>query len=456
VARRASGCVLAFVRKLKGLQEIEVGEAPIARFHDLVEEDVWAELNETMPRLAGSMRGRTVWNVNSTAKGGGVAELLAVLIPYSRGSGIDERWVVIEGDQEFFDVTKTIHNLLHGMRPQGASLTDADRRCYERTMAANLDALHDHIRPGDVAILHDPQTAGLIPGLRSRGALVVWRSHVGIDAPNAEVREAWSFLLPYVSSADAVVFSRQAYVWDGLERSRVEIITPIIDPFASKNRDLTDGEVTSILDRAGLRIAEPFVLQVSRWDRLKDPIGVMRAFAAHVAPRAGATLVLAGPAVTSVKDDPEQPEIIAEAERMRHALPPAIRERTILAQLPMANVDENALMVNALQQRAAVVVQKSLAEGFGLTVAEAMWKTRPVVASRVGGIEDQIEDGKSGLLIDDPRDLQTFGDAIVDLLADGAKARALGDEARRRVARWFLTPRHLVAQGRLLVDVVSD
>jgi trehalose synthase len=445
------GCV----KKLSGLQQIEVGEAPIARFQNVVDGDVWTELADVMARERDAMRGRTVWNVNSTAKGGGVAELLAVLIPYSRGSGIDERWVVIEGDQEFFDVTKTVHNLLHGVPPQGGSLSESDRSCYERTIALNAGALQDQIRPGDVAILHDPQTAGLVPALRSRGVRVIWRSHIGVDAPNAEVREAWSFLLPYVINADAVVFSRLAYVWAGLERSRVEIIMPVIDPFAPKNHDLHDHEVASILDRAALRIDGPFVLQVARWDRLKDPAGVMRAFAEHVAPRTGAALVLAGPAVKSVRDDPEQPEILDELTRQRQAIPAGVRQKIVLAKLPMEDVDENALMVNALQRRAAVVVQKSLAEGFGLTVAEAMWKARPVVASRVGGIEDQIEDGKSGLLVDDPRDLRAFGDAVVDLLADGAKAAAFGAEARRRVTRWFLTPRHLVAQGRLIIELMS-
>ena len=181
----------------------------------------------------------------------------------------------------------------------------------------------------------------------------------------------------------------------------------------------------------------------------------MQGFAEHVAPRTDAWLVLAGPAATSVNDDPEQPEILHELAAQREGMPAALRERIVVAQLPMEDTDENAAIVNALQRRADVVVQKSIAEGFGLTVAEAMWKAKPVVAGRVGGIEDQLEHGKSGLLVDDPRDLPAFGDAVVSLLTDGMKAKTIGRAARRRVVRFFITPCHLVTQGRLLTDLVS-
>jgi trehalose synthase len=441
---------------MSGLHEVEVAEAPVDRFRPLVDAEVWSELVDTTSRLRAAMKGRVVWNVNSTASGGGVAELLAALIPYDRGAGIDERWVVIEGTREFFEITKKLHNFLHGVRPEGASLTDGDRRRYEEVAAANASALVEQVRPGDVAILHDPQTTGIIPALHERGLRVVWRAHIGVDRPNDTVREAWSFLEPYLIKADAVVFSRGAYVWDHLERLRVEIIPPAIDPFAPKNRELDEKEVDSILDRAGLPDQPGFVLQVSRWDALKDPAGVLEMFARHVAPRTRARLVLAGPAATSVDDDPEQPKVLREVSARRDDLPPAVRDRIVVAQLPMEDVDENALMVNALQRRAGVVVQKSIAEGFGLTVAEAMWKGKPVVASRVGGIEDQVENGRSGVLVDDPRDLRAFGDAVVDLLADTKKARALGHEARRRVAKMFITPCHLIAQGRLIVEIVSQ
>jgi trehalose synthase len=444
------------VRKVKRLTAVEVGADDLDPFRTLVEPGQWTALVGTMKGLAQQMRGRTLWNVNSTARGGGVAEMLTSLIPYSRGAGIDERWLVIEGTPEFFDVTKKLHNLLHGVAPpQGAAMTDADRTVYESATEDNAAALLDQVRPRDVAILHDPQTAGLIPALKSHGLNVVWRSHIGVDEANDLVRGAWSFLLPYVSRADAIVFSRGAYVWDGLDRARVEIIPPCIDPFTAKNRELDRAFVERTLGEAGIAAGTRFVLQVSRWDRLKDPVGVVQAFAEHVAPRSDASLVLAGPAATSVDDDPEQPLILRELAAERARLPSDIAGRVLVAQLPMEDVDRNALIVNALQRSADVVVQKSLAEGFGLTVAEAMLKSRPVVASRVGGIEDQVENGKSGVLIDDPRDLRAFGDAIVGVLGDDERAHELGRQARRRVVRWFITPCYLLAQGRLIAELAA-
>ncbi|TMD94335.1 MAG: glycosyltransferase [Chloroflexi bacterium] len=440
--------------KTSPLECVEVETAPISRFERLLDEDIRSELDQTMAGLADLMRGHVIWNVNSTARGGGVAELLASLIPYSRGAGIDERWAVIEGTPEFFHVTKKLHVLLHGVAADGETLTEDDRREYEAATAKNAAALLDEVRPDDVVILHDPQTAGLIPRLRDRGIRVVWRSHIGVDTPGEVVRRAWAFLLPYVGGADALVFSRRTYAWDGLERSRVEIIPPCIDPFAAKNRDMSELEVSKVLEQASLPNRGPMVLQVSRWDRLKDPAGVMEAFARHVAPRAGALLVLAGPAVMSVTDDPEQPQVLEEVMSQCGRMPDAVREAIVVAQLPMDDVERNALTVNALQRRADVVVQKSIAEGFGLTVAEAMWKGKPVVASRVGGIEDQVEHGKSGVLVDDPHDLRTFGESVVSLLGDPEKSADLGHEARRTVARKFITPCHLIAQGRLILDLL--
>ena len=461
---------------MAGVQQVELGSASVERFRSLIDPDLWSSLQHEMAGLAAATTGHTVWNVNSTARGGGVAELLASLIPYDRGSGIDERWAVIEGSPEFFSATKKIHLLLHGVPEQG-ELTKTDKHSYDEVTARNAAALAELIKPGDVAILHDPQTAGLIGALSARGVHVIWRAHIGVDIPNDTVHAAWRFLEPYAKNAEAYVFSRRAYVWEGLDASRVSIIAPCIDPFTNKNRELSGDEVTGILNTAGLtqdggtsrgitRTARlmgripprsvRLVVQVSRWDPLKDPVGVLEAFAAHIAPTTDAWLILAGPAVTSVTDDPEQPEILRDLTQRREGMPAAVRDRVVLAQLPMDDLEENALVVNALQRRANVVMQKSLAEGFGLTVAEAMWKSRPVVASRVGGIEDQIENGRSGLLIDDPRDLAAFGAAVVALLHDEDRARRLGDEARRTIGRKFISPCHLIEQAQLIQRVVAN
>ena len=469
------------------VNQVELGRAPIKPFRRLVGEVVWSELQSVIGSLKGAMGGRVLWNVNSTARGGGVAEMLASLIPYERDAGIDERWLVIQGSPDFFNTTKKIHSLLHGVEPDGGLLDDADRAHYEEATAVNAEALAEMMHRGDVAILHDPQTAGLVPALASRGIHVIWRAHIGVDEPNEAVRDAWEFLRPYLQDASAYVFSRPSYAWDGLEDSRVRVLAPCIDPFAAKNQDLTVDSMDAILKAGGVvsgsdgrasfvrhdgtrgrvthsadlgGVTLPYearvVTQVSRWDRLKDPIGVMDAFVCHIAPRTDAYLVLAGPAATSVKDDPEQPEVLQELTARRARIARELRDRVVIAQLPMDDPDENAAIVNALQRRSNVVVQKSLAEGFGLTVAEAMWKGRPVVASSVGGIADQVQDGKNGLLVDDPHDLQGFGRAVVKLLEDERLARQLGAEARRTVISKFITPCHLIAQARMVKDVLRQ
>jgi len=440
------------------VQRVELSPTPLERYGPLLGDEAFATFRTAMDGFAARTRGRVVWNVNSTSRGGGVAELLASLIPYDIAAGVDERWVVIEGSPDFFAVTKKIHTLLHGVAPDGGELTAAERGVYEETLAPNAVALLEVMRPGDVAVLHDPQTLGLIPALTDHGIKVAWRCHIGVDEPNATVRSAWRSLSPYLSTASALVFSRDAYVWEGCERSRVRIIAPCIDTFTSKNRDLGAEEAQGVLARSSVIEPVPasarLVMQVSRWDRLKDPAGVLRMFALHVAPVTDAWLVLAGPQVMSVDDDPEQPEVLADVQAARENIDRKIRDRIVVAEIPMSDLEENALIVNALQRRAGVVVQKSIAEGFGLTVAEAMWKSRPVVASRVGGIEDQIEDGDSGVLIDDPKDLPAFGSAIVALLADPERATRLGRQARLRVMSEFLAPRYLVQQAELISSLV--
>ena len=432
------------------LIQVPLEPAEIERYRPILGEAAWAEFSRSMWELGSALRGRTVWNVNSTACGGGVAELLASLIPYDRGAAIDERWVVIEGSPEFFELTKRVHNLLHGVSSDGAGFSPDERATYESAMKRNAAALGDLVNPGDVVIVHDPQAAGLVPELSALGAIVIWRSHVGVDEPNDFARAAWELLLPYLDRASAFVFSRPNYVWDGLDASKVQIIAPCIDAFATKNRELTDAEMGRLLAEAGVPAGGRIVLQVSRWDRLKDPIGVMHAFADHVAPLTTDTcLVLAGPASTSVRDDPEQPEVLQELLAEQQALDASIPSRVLIVQLPMDDQDENAAMVNALQRRADVVVQKSLAEGFGLTVAEAMWKSRPVVASRVGGISDQIEDGRNGVLVD-PKDLEALGRAVTALVNDRERAARMGAAARERIREQFLGPRHLMEQGRLI------
>ena len=458
-------------------QEIDVPIRDPEQFRRVLAAERFDEFLRGAEAARALLAGRTVWNVNSTARGGGVAELLRALVGYARGVGVDVRWVVIDGNAAFYDVTKRIHNRLHAFGGDGGPLGDQARVIYEDTLSESASAFAGQVRPGDVVILHDPQTVGLAPALASRVAGVIWRCHVGVEEPTDLVRETWSFLEPYVSSADVCVFSHEAFVWEGLDRGRVAIVTPTIDVFTPKNEDLSAETVLAVLRTSGLvtggavasagfrrsdgtighverraqliedealRPETPIVLQVSRWDALKDPAGVIRGFADHVPADLGCHLVYAGPEVEAVADDPEGMRMLHDSIGVRSQLPDDARRRVHLAILPMGDLDENAVIVNALQRHARVAVQKSIAEGFGLTVAEAMWKGRPVVASKVGGIGEQIVDGESGVLLDDPRDLSAFGRAIAELLADPQRAEQIGLNARERVRDRFLSVRSLL------------
>ncbi len=470
------------------VQDVPVARLSLERFRPLLGDEALAELLALAARAAEVFAGRAIWSINSTARGGGVAEMLASLLAYARGAGVDARWAVIEGDERFFTITKRVHNLLHGSPGDGGPLGPSERAHYEEVLAASHADLAGRVRPGDVVLLHDPQTIGLVRPLRHDGALAIWRCHVGVDSPGPNALRAREFLAHYLDGAEGVVFSRRAHAWAGLDR-RVTIVPPSIDPFAPKNQDLSDDAVAAILGATGIvesagrgadaavfvrsddtpgrvdrtaRVAggplpagAPIVTQVSRWDALKDPEGVIEGFARHIASQApDARLVLAGPDVEAVDDDPEGAAVLRACEARRERLEPAVRDRVHLAALPMEDVEENAAIVNALQRHSTVVVQKSLAEGFGLTVAEAMWKARPVVASRVGGIQDQVTDGESGLLVD-PRDLEGFGAAVVGLLADPDRAEAIARGGRDRVRHRYLGPRHLIQYLQLFRRVLA-
>jgi len=320
---------------------------------------------------------------------------------------------------------------------------------------------------------------------------VIWRCHIGADDGNGYSAAAWDFLEPYVTRADACVFSRDAFVPDYCREMVTAIVPPSIDAMSPKNQEMAPACVRSILRHVGLlagaegeegeepvferadgtlqRVerrcevislgdlpgaATPLVVQVSRWDRLKDPVGVLRGFA-EMAPGGGdAHLILAGPSLDSVADDPDGADVLAEVESEWRRLPEGVRARAHLACLPMDDLDENAAIVNALQRQAAVIVQKSLKEGFGLTVTEAMWKGRPVVATATGGILDQVEDGVTGMLLANPLDLKAFGEVIAELLDAPQRAQQIGLAAHERVRKAFLENRHTLQYVDLLGRVL--
>ncbi|MDX6610336.1 MAG: trehalose synthase [Solirubrobacterales bacterium] len=461
---------------------VQIPSQPLERYRDLLGEEF--PLYEAVAgRAREEFAGRAIWHVNSTAKGGGVAEILRSLLPYVRGVGVDTRWVVPREGPEFFTVTKRLHNHLHEDPGDGGPLGDKERALYEAAVRASAAQLAQLIQPDDIVYLHDPQTAGLIPAVKQTGVRVIWRCHIGVDQPGELARGGWDFLRPYVEAADAYVFSRERYVWEGLEASKVWLMPPSIDAFAPKNQELEPATVEAILGEIGvgaevgaaptfvrgdgspgrverraellqeesLPAAAKLVIQVSRWDRLKDPGGLLDCFAQYI-DDSGVHLALIGPTSSAVADDPEGTLVYREVAEGWRRLAEEKRRRAHLVSLPMDDLDENAAMVNALQRRADVVVQKSIAEGFGLTVAEAMWKDKPVVASRVGGIQDQIVSGESGLLIDDPRDLRGFAVGIGGFLTDPALAGRIGQAARQRVKERFLA----IGRLREYVELVAS
>ena len=461
------------------MEEVEVKAVPLELLAGILTPERADRVFEAAARARAAFGDRRIWHVNATAHGGGVAEMLQTLLAYGRGAGIENRWLVLEGEPDFFAVTKRLHNRLHGYPGDDGPLGDAERATYERVLTANLADVLTRVTSRDIVLLHDPQTAGMVDGLRATGATVVWRCHVGCDSRNDATEQAWGFLRHYVERADAFVFSREEYPPEWMDGDRVVVIPPSIDPFSAKNRDLDRSTVDGILAMAGLvRGTAPersfsfqrrdgstgrirphtdlvaggsppppdarLIVQVSRWDRLKDMAGVLTSFSRMAAD--GPTdvhLVLAGPDVSGVTDDPEGAAVLIECRERWRSLPEPMRSRVHLASIPMDDVDENAMIVNALQRHAAVVVQKSLVEGFGLTVTEAMWKARPVIASRVGGIQDQITDERDGLLISDPNDLDALAARMALLLHDRGLADRLGVAARARVQDQYLGDRHL-------------
>ncbi len=470
------------------LQEVDVPALALDALHPLIGDERLALLVAAAAEARHRLEGATVWNVNSTASGGGVAEMLQVLVGYIVGAGIDSRWVVIEGDEAFFAVTKRIHNRIHGVPGDAGHLGPDERAHYDAVTAANAASFRERVRPGDVVLLHDPQTAGMAPALAEAGALVVWRSHVGVDHHNRWTEEAWAVLRPHLEGCPAFVFSRREYVPDWVPDDRVSIIPPSIDPLSPKNQWLPERNLPTMLARIGLvpgptdgpagflrgdgspgevvrsatvvaegdgsGFLDNLVVQISRWDHLKDMEGVMDGFAAGVAGRVDAHLALVGPSVAGVTDDPEGAEVYAECVAAWEALAAPKRRRIRLVTLPMDDVEENAAMVNALQRSATVIVQKSLVEGFGLTVAEGMWKARPVVASRVGGIIDQVVPG-TGILLDDPTDLDAFAAALVGLLERPEEVAEFGRNAHRHVVDNYVGDRHLLLYAQLIHGLVT-
>jgi len=355
-------------------------------------------------------------HVNSTAVGGGVAEILHRLIPLLQELGVQARWDVIKGGEAFFQVTKRIHNALHG---EPATLTAHDYQVFLETAAHNLKALP---LVGDVLFIHDPQPIALVKAKPRHRARWVWRCHVDVSAPRQDV---WRFLLRFVEQYDAAIFSAPQFAQRPLVRQF--LVAPSIDPLSDKNRELSAETVQQILHRLEIPTDKPLVTQVSRFDRLKDPVGVIEAFRL-VRKTVDCRLVLVG---GSASDDPEGAAVLAEVRTRAHG-----DADILVLELP----PDSHVEINAIQRASSVVVQKSIREGFGLTVSEALWKGKPVVASAVGGIPLQIEHRHSGLLC---RSIEGAAFAVKQCLNNPGYAKRLGENGREHVRANFLLTRQL-------------
>lgn len=465
---------------------VEFNSQPIEKYRDIMDGE-FDQILKAVEQARRQFVDRTVWHVSSTALGGGVAEMLRSFLPLASGAGAENKWIVLSERPEFFGITKRIHNKLHGHAGDGGPLGQAERDAYDEILADSAHRLVELFGPDDFVFLHDPQTAGLIPAVSDAGLTTLWRCHVGVDRSNEHVEEAVEFLLPYVKQADGYVFSRKSYAWKELPSDRVFLMPPAIDAFSPKNQELEPSVVSGILGMIGLGADRPssnppfvrsdgspgtvrdeaeilqmeplpddafLIAQISRWDVLKDHEGLLQCFSEYLGDT-DAHLALIGPASAAVADDPEGPAVGYRIFSAWKELPEDQRRRVHIVNLPMDDFDENGVMVNAIQRRADIVVQKSLVEGFGLTVSEAMWKSKPVVASAVGGIKDQIIDGESGVLIEDPRDLKAFADAFKALIADPEMARRMGEAAKERVTTEFLVIPRLVEYARLIGSLDS-
>lgn len=390
---------------------------------------------ERIAELAAPLAGARVLHLNATAFGGGVAELLATHVALLRDAGLDAEWHVIHGSDEFFGVTKTVHNALQGA---DVEWTAAMERTYLERMLENSRELEGE---WDFVVTHDPQPVALRDFVRGKpfdrdGMSWVWRCHIDLTDADAAV---WDFFRPYVEQHDASVWTMRDFVPASLEMDRVVIAPPCIDPLSVKNLDLPDLLVREMCRAYGVDIERPIMCQVSRFDPWKDPIGVIEAYRLVRAEVPDVQLVLAGSMAT---DDPEGFHYWNLADEARGGDPDIHL---------VSNIQQvGAVQINAFQRAADVVVQKSLREGFGLTVAEGLWKGRPVVGGRAGGITLQIHDGVDGFLVDGVEDC---AHRTIELLRDPALAHEMGAAGREHVRKSFLSTRELEDWLRLFNDL---
>ncbi len=366
--------------------------------------------------LARQLQNRRVKMVNSTAVGGGVAEILNRLVPLLDDLGVSTRWEVLKGGEQFFAVTKGFHNALHGAPYEGHA------EWFDIFLATNRENLHHMQFDEDFVVIHDPQPAALIEARDGSKSRWLWRCHIDLSHPS---REVWEFLRPFVERYDAAIFSSPAFT-QGLKIPQY-LVHPTIDPLADKNRELPPEAMREVLERFGIDPRRPILTQISRFDRLKDPVGVIQAYK-MVRKHTDCQLVLAG---GGASDDPEGEAVLNEVKEVAGNDP----DVHILNLPPWSHLE-----INALQRASTIVIQKSLREGFGLTVSEALWKGKPVVASAVGGIPTQVIHKLTGMLV---HSVEGTAYQIRFLLSNPGLAKKLGENGHEHVKENFLITHNL-------------
>ncbi len=363
--------------------------------------------------VAEHLKGKVIQNINSTSVGGGVAEILNRMVPILSQMGVDARWDVIKGGEEFFAVTKKFHNALHGTPEQ---ITDRDFEIFIDYGRRHIEELNIY---GDIVFVHDPQPIILVEKKSSNKW--IWRCHIDISTPDQRV---WNFLKNYIDKYDAAVFSAPSF--SPILPIRQFLIAPSIDPLSDKNKELPQEIIDSVLNKYGIVSDKPIITQISRFDRLKDPLGVIEAYKL-VKEHNDCQLILAG---GTAADDPESVQVLEEVKEKAQSDP----------DIHILLLPQNDIEVNALQRASTVIVQKSLKEGFGLTVAEALWKSKPVIACAVGGIPLQIAHKHSGLLC---YTVEGAAFHIKQLLNTPEFAEKLGRNGHEHIKNNFLITRHI-------------
>ncbi len=375
-----------------------------------------SEIVDEIETLAKRLAGKSVVHVNSTKVGGGVAEILARMVPLLNELGIKTRWEIVKGTQDFYNATKKFHNALHGT---AQDITEADFKAYAETVEANASQID---LSSDFVFIHDPQPAALVKKREQFKNRWIWRCHIDLSHAAPLV---WNYFKPLVSAYDACVISDPHFSQE-LPIPQT-LIAPSIDPLSEKNRDLTKAEIDEVFSRLKIPRDKPLITQVSRFDRLKDPLGVIEAFEA-LGSRAGARLLLVG---GSADDDPEGAIVYQEALAKAKG-----NENIIILSLPpTCNLE-----INAIQRGSAIILQKSLREGFGLTVSEALWKSKPVIAGAVGGIPQQVVHKHTGILV---HSIEGTTYWMRQLLRNPDMAQRLGENGKEHVRNNFLLTRHL-------------